>query len=744
MKSKNIPSLFDGFSVREMVRTGGSMGVAALLLATCAVAQSTVAPRQTTEFGYTVQQVFDLGGHIVSYSGSGPMYDTLINLQSGPRILKQSMQMNAVPGSKHLLFDKLFTANTGYGGDPDNFTILRMSKGKLYDFTGQFRRDREYFDYDLLDNPLIPAGVTSNGYTFPQVEQAAHLFNTVRRMTDTNITFLPVSKVSFRAGYAQNINQGPSFTSMHNGSEGQFLQNWRNSTDSWIGAIDWKPLPRTMLTFQEYVTHYKGDTTQQLTGLNFQLPNGTPVSLGYDQVSAPTCTGGPAIQDSTTNPPTINPTCPAWLQFSRSAPTRTLIPTEEFRFQSSSIRNIAMNGRIRYTGATSNVPNFDESFLGQDNQGLRSWLITGTAKTKRVSVSGDYGLVWQISKKFSLSEQYDFWNYRQPGDSNLSEIDQLGTTMALPPGPPQPPSITTAHTFLGDKTETNKTTLAWKASPRATFSLGYHYRAETIGWEMPLSTDALPNGTDYTLVIHTNGGMFGVVLRPTDQWKVDGSIEVAYADNAYVQLDPRQLQDYQLHTEWTPKPWATLTGAFEDVERHDNAALVNHQDHTRNLGLAAQLNPNEHYGLELNYGYVDVFTQTGICYASTPAPAGAVAAPADCGTNTVLGNAYDDEPTQFGSFGIMMSPIARLHSDVGYRITAINGTAAFLNPRQVPGTLQSNYQSPYADAVWTLGPGWSVRGDWNYYSYAEGGAVGPTLPRDFRGNVVTLGIHYEF
>ena len=38
-----------------------------------------------------------------------------------------------------------------------------------------------------------------------------------------------------------------------------------------------------------------------------------------------------------------------------------------------------------------------------------------------------------ISKKFSLSEQYDFWNYRQPGDSNLSEIDQLGTTMALPP-----------------------------------------------------------------------------------------------------------------------------------------------------------------------------------------------------------------------------------------------------------------------------------------------------------------------
>ncbi len=64
-----------------------------------------------------------------------------------------------------------------------------------------------------------------------------------------------------------------------------------------------------------------------------------------------------------------------------------------------------MNGRIRDTEATSNVPNSDENFLGQDNQGMRSRLIAATAKTERVSVSGDYGLVWQISKKFSLSEQ---------------------------------------------------------------------------------------------------------------------------------------------------------------------------------------------------------------------------------------------------------------------------------------------------------------------------------------------------
>ena len=36
------------------------------------------------------------------------------------------------------------------------------------------------------------------------------MFNTVRRMTDTDLTILPLSKVTFRVGYSQNIFQGPS------------------------------------------------------------------------------------------------------------------------------------------------------------------------------------------------------------------------------------------------------------------------------------------------------------------------------------------------------------------------------------------------------------------------------------------------------------------------------------------------------------------------------------------------------
>src|ERR1022692_4140310 len=541
-------------------------------------------PKETIKGGYTIHESIDLGARVVNTSGSGEMYDTLVNLQSGPRLLGQTLDMHSVANAYHPIFDDLMESSSGYGGDPYDVTTLRMSKGKVYRFQGLFRRDREYFDYNLLDNPLVPPGVISNGYTFPQVQSSPHPFNTVRRMTDVGLTLFPISKLSFRTDYSQNINQGPSYSSQHNGAEALYLQNWRNSTDTWVGAVDWKPISKTMLTFEESVVHYKGDTNWQLTGLNMQLSDGTPVTLGFDHVAVPVCAdGNPAVLNSSTKPPTANATCNGYLQYYRYAPTRTLSPTEEFRFQSSTIKNIEMTGRVRYTGANMNLPDYVEYFNGLDNMGKRTFLTTGYGNGKRINVSADYGFVWEISRRFSLSEQFDFWDFREPATSNLSEVDQLGVSMLDPPGPPQPPSVTSAQTFMGMKTETNTTTLGWEPSSKVNVSLAYRYQKRDIRWVMPLSTDALPNGTAYTFPIHENGGTLSVALQPTRQWRINGKVEVSYADKAYTQISPRALQRYRIQTRYKPREWATITGSFNDLERRDNVYLVNHLDHNRSL-----------------------------------------------------------------------------------------------------------------------------------------------------------------
>jgi len=157
-------------SLAMILRAAGGIGLAILLMTGgIAVAQDNPTPanplpkpesQMTVPHGYSIHESVDVGGRIASISGSGAMYDTLVNLQTGPRLLGETFEMRARPETKHTLFDSLRAIGNGLGGDPYNFAKLDFSKGKIYEFSGLFRRDRQYFDYDLLGNPNIQSGLS--------------------------------------------------------------------------------------------------------------------------------------------------------------------------------------------------------------------------------------------------------------------------------------------------------------------------------------------------------------------------------------------------------------------------------------------------------------------------------------------------------------------------------------------------------------------------------------------------------
>jgi hypothetical protein len=323
--------------------------------------------------------------------------------------------------------------------------------------------------------------------------------------------------------------------------------------------------------------------------------------------------------------------------------------------------------------------------------------------------------------------------------------------------------------------------------------------------------------------IHENGGIFNAALRPTDNWDVNGTVEVLYDDNAFTPVGARQTKHYRVHTLYRPRPWATLSGAFNDLERHNNTnnaqvdiaaggkyvAPIDHVDHTRIVSLGANLAPSEHYGLDLNYAYSDVYTATNTCYtygatgASYPGAAQApqtsvpsgVFANGVCNFNTARGNStaygdwyardFMDAPTQYGSVALALSPIDKIHSNLGYRISSVNGTRLYNDARDVAGSLVSTYQTPFVNVAWTLHPGLILKADYNFYGYGEGGPSGAaycattpaastsaaaaaitaipcnssaitgptgltesssglTAPRNFHANNVTLALHYDF
>ena len=99
---------------------------------------------------------------------------------------------------------------------------LDASKGKVYEFSGMFRRDRLYSNYDLLANPNIPSGQSipigpANAPTgtlaWPQVNKSPVMFNTVRRMTDTNLTLSPLDPRSpIGLAYSHSTMEGPTLS----------------------------------------------------------------------------------------------------------------------------------------------------------------------------------------------------------------------------------------------------------------------------------------------------------------------------------------------------------------------------------------------------------------------------------------------------------------------------------------------------------------------------------------------------
>jgi hypothetical protein len=702
--------------------------------------QMIVQKHEVTAKDYVIHQEVELGGHIVNYSGSSAMWDNLVDVFSGPRFLTQALSMHAID-HKGKLFDDLSMQSFGYGGDPNTSLLLRFSKGRIYTFDSLTRRDRQYFDYDLLANPLIP---TTPAPYIP-VLNSPHLFNTVRKMGNYHLTLFPFARVNYRLGYSPNIVEGPTFSTVHKGAEGLLYQNLRNSTDTYTMGIDWRMLRQTSVSFDEIITHYKGDTTWSLAGLNYQLPNGTPVSLGVDPVfelNKTTCKS--FIINGSTSPPTANPTCNGFLSYTRRAPTRIIYPTEQLHFESTSLKNVQMTGRVVYSGSHGNLNNYNETYNGL-GRGTRETITTGSASAQLINVAADYGITWQISPRWIASDAFNFWDFRAPGSNSLTTTTFTGTSMLNPPVPaPGGPVTTQDNGFLAQKTNTNTTLLAYAVNRQWRVSAGYRYRSRTISY-----------GTDTPIPIHENWGLFGAIYQPVRAFAVNFTLDVMSADRAYTRISPRQMQDYKIYATYHPHPWLNMTSSITIFESRNNVTYVNHLQHNRNYSFGATVTPNKYWSIDAHYAYTDYFTRTDVCYYSTPSPAGASACPTDATGAPVspvnpavagyyAGNGLYNEPTNFGTITIGMQPIDRFTANFGYTASAVDGNAEYINSRQVPGSLQSIYETPFANASVILNPRWLLKLGWAYNEYGEGSPVGPTAPRSFRGNLVTIAARYSF
>lgn len=723
------------------------------------------APKEKTLGNYSMHSSVELGGVITQKDGSRAMWATMVNEGTGMRVLNQSLELRSLNPSKTPFFDTLSTASFGYGGEPNDVSFLKMSKGKLYDFSGNFRRDRNYFDYNLLANSLLSSATASNPVLVPEPD-SLHLFNTVRRNTDALFTILPVSRVSFRIGYSHNTHEGPTFSTLHEGGDVQLSQWFRNSLDTYTAGVDFKLAKRTTLSYDQFFALYRGDSSFRLAPTPFKLANGTPTSLGVDTLAGTTCGSGAARTAEVVNG-IANPYCSQTLIESQVSPTRTSFPTEQFRFSSHYWDKVSFNGRIAYTGDVMNVNNFNETFNGLlTRTSLRQEIDTGglgngrLAHNKRDSLNGDFGGEAELSKNIAVSDVFSYRAFRAEGNNVFT-----ATTWASINGVPAninvntplsaftPQAVTTPNnTFLNQKIFSNTLLGTATIVPQFKFSAGWRFDNRNI-------TDP---GDDLTW--HQNGLLIGAVFTQSRVFRLNVNFDTlnwksansnTTPSNTYTREAPDKVYHVRARATVNPAKWINFAVTANDFEGKNDDPFVNHLEHSHDFSFATEIMPSEEFSFDVNYSHDDVFSETNLCYvfvanANYGVPAGAVDRAGTCQFTTLASNTADylgtgryDAPVNFFSGAVTWAPSKYFRFNGGARVTDTNGTAEFLNPLMVPGALHSKVVSPFSDLVVNIAPQWAWHGNWVHHGYDESGAAGPG-PRTFHGDVVTLGVKYAF
>jgi hypothetical protein len=441
----------------------GGIALAMLFWAPASRAQdSTVEPLGVDSGNYHIQQTLEFGYRANEVDGNKDTYNTFVNLGSGVRLFDYTLDIRSL-NHAGVFFDNLSFSNFGYGGDPNDVTRLRIEKNKWYDFRGVFRRDKNFWDYNLWANPFNPAspnpvGAATSGCIVsppsaakpglpgycsnPSVPatNSLHSLDLVRRMQDYDLTLLPQSWIRFRLGFSHDRDEGPGFFTTDSGTMPDFPENYSYTTNTWRAGVDFRVLPRTTLSFDEFLTYFKQDnvvlanpvaTPQQF---GFQLTNGTPVDLGsvfstLTPAEALPCSAVAApIINGATSPPTLtNANCNGFLSYSQVGRPRNSIPTERVRFQSNYFKKFETSGSIGYSSSDNTIPDFNEDLNGFVSRTLARVSTTGgPAEAKRVSVNADWSGVYSVTDKFRIEDFFRYDNWRIPGLWNTFETNLYG------------------------------------------------------------------------------------------------------------------------------------------------------------------------------------------------------------------------------------------------------------------------------------------------------------------------------
>jgi hypothetical protein len=732
------------------------------------------------EGNYNIKQSIEFGYRGVSTSGDQNTYDTMINLQDGFRLLDFSTEINSID-HRGALFDRLFFYNSGYGGDPQNASRLQVAKHGWYDFSAQFLRDENTWNYSLLANPLNPVvppfANAPAGFT-PIIPLSPHLYNTRRKIQNYDLLLRPQARVRFRLGYSHNSDEGPQFSTIHAGTEQLLFNNVATVQNNYHVGVDFRLLARTSVSYDQFFNYYKSDTGALDQNQQFPLANGVPVDIG---VSLNAGANQPCT-NTFLSTGFVNPVCNAFINYTQSGRIRTNNPTEQLALQSNYFHRLDLSARVSYTSGSQNLYNWAENWTGMETKPTsRIQNANGSAFGERVAASSDLGATVHLTKSLDFIDSFHYSNFHNPVQFNENDCLFFAPNMLTAPNVFSPftsnypcntpggtnPGVPVHNTssdpdfafnistgFLKQADKTNLAQLQYQISSRFGVRGGFRDRHRDIdqtsftstaelflpsnanrgdceleGGALPLGCTSNGDGsfsffTPNPVVegpgeVHINeySGVFGFWLKPIPNWRISFDTELMSADNVYTRIDPRQSQEYRLRTKFKPKTWVDLDGSITIWEARNNVPDINNLQHNRVYSISAIFLSRESLSFEVGYSYNDVFSQILICYTSTAAPEGLGNCPGS--TKLVQQLSVYTNNSHFGHFNVDWQPWKRVQAKLGANLTGTSGSVLIISPNAPSGPLDSKFLQPYGGFDFKFTDHWTGKAYWAYHGYHE-------------------------
>jgi len=730
--------------------------------------------------GFRVTQSIEIGGRISEVSGSQPMYDTLVNYQSGARILEQSLTMQSL--SHQDVFDTLTFNSFGWGGDPEQAARLRVAKYGWYTFSGSYQHMQNYFDYDLFANPLNPP---SGGSPFIPILASPHSYFDRQNLYNFDLVVLPMHRVSFRVDYNRNRIIGPSFSSVHEGTEALTNQNWDNTLNGWRFGADFRVNKKTTLSYTQLLQYYFGGATTGLNTFNsWPLSNGQTVTFGLPWFNS----GSPCSAPLTNG--VANPSCNGYFTYGLDQHINTFIPTEQINLKSSSLKWLDFNGQYQYSHAGSSTP-FTENFTGLITRSATLGYTTAgsNSNAKWNSSSADASATFHVTDKLRLVETFRYRNFSVAGDylnlqANYFTAASAGSATLLTSIATFPPT-TLLHSssspadiinesylnMIGQRTLQNDFQLQYDLSRNFGVRLGLVWANYII---QPGNSSQTALGDIYYPNLPNRGNCAGLPLNPDGSctftgviapwgnptteinrntevlgfWYRKGTLranfnaQVGSADNWIYRTDPTTFFNVNSNVSYAPRPWLTVGGNFIYQWGQNKNDGNGYSQHNYSTMVNATITPNPRWGIDLAYNFDAIQQNANVCFEGAVVPPGSYT----CALDSTLMETYGvyQTHTQYGYIALMLIPIERVHMRLGYTVVDNQGNTTSFNPLLPLGPLSSTYQTPLAAVDVGVYKNVTFKAGWNYYQYSEGSFVGPTAPRYFHANNTTLALRYAF